>query len=319
MSSNRSVVEWMSLVDDQTPLTKLTIPGTHDSAAYPISYFAGAGFAKTQTLSFEQQLEVGVRFFDLRCRHVHDQLPLYHGCVALDQVLEDIMDTFHSFLLMHPSEVILISIHRASSPMGQNHSSFAKLVAQRTVERYPDMFVDCGSDSAGSLPATIGDARGKMILFRRFDLEDCTTLGSAIHVRLADNVAASSEASSSLEIHYQDCYNVPTIDFKLHVIGQHLKRATTCQELNKLHICFCSAVCTPPWYSLSRPVHFADGVNPWLSQAWTHQTHAMGIVIVDFVTAPLAIRLLNTNFEPDARFDVPMLDTAEGGCWACLK
>ena len=53
---------WMSKVNDNVRLVDLSIPGTHDSGAtHSIADVAG----KCQDSSIEEQLKMGVRFFDL--------------------------------------------------------------------------------------------------------------------------------------------------------------------------------------------------------------------------------------------------------------
>ncbi|KAL8314934.1 hypothetical protein RB593_008500 [Gaeumannomyces tritici] len=73
---------WMTLLPDSTPLSALTIPGTHDSAAR-----ISLPFVQTQTLSITDQLAtMGVRALDLRLRRdpsEGDKLYCYHGGVPL--------------------------------------------------------------------------------------------------------------------------------------------------------------------------------------------------------------------------------------------
>ena len=54
---------WMSKIDGETPITAINIPGTHDSATEYVSF---AFVSRTQALSIAEQLEAGVRYFDMR-------------------------------------------------------------------------------------------------------------------------------------------------------------------------------------------------------------------------------------------------------------
>ena len=54
---------WMSFLNNDLELKDLTIPGTHESCA-----LHGIFFAINQTWSLENQLNAGIRFFDLRMR-----------------------------------------------------------------------------------------------------------------------------------------------------------------------------------------------------------------------------------------------------------
>ncbi|KLU82492.1 phosphatidylinositol phospholipase C [Magnaporthiopsis poae ATCC 64411] len=94
---------WMTLLPDSTPLSALTIPGTHDSAAR-----ISLPFVQTQTLSITDQLAtMGVRALDLRLRRdpsEGDKLYCYHGGVPLGPPfgsrlpLDDIMAEIWRFL-----------------------------------------------------------------------------------------------------------------------------------------------------------------------------------------------------------------------------
>ena len=64
----------MGTVDESLPLWSLTIPGTHDTLAR-----FGGDLAICQSLSLPEQLEAGVRFLDVRARHLKNKLPIHHG------------------------------------------------------------------------------------------------------------------------------------------------------------------------------------------------------------------------------------------------
>ena len=57
---------WMGLLNGNLSLASLSIPGTHDSGA---SYEYWSGTAKCQDISIASQLDIGIRFLDIRCRH----------------------------------------------------------------------------------------------------------------------------------------------------------------------------------------------------------------------------------------------------------
>ena len=54
---------WMSAVSSSAKLTEINIPGTHDSCT---QYVNASIISRTQTLSISQQLQIGVRYFDMR-------------------------------------------------------------------------------------------------------------------------------------------------------------------------------------------------------------------------------------------------------------
>lgn len=88
-----SLSSWMENIPDETLLSNITCPGTHDTCAR-----SNIPFVRTQYLSVTKQLEAGLRFFDLRCRAHADGLYMYHGGVPinlpmylkLDQVMNEV-------------------------------------------------------------------------------------------------------------------------------------------------------------------------------------------------------------------------------------
>lgn len=52
---------WMSMIEDDTLLTELVIPGSHDSGTKGMNLFA-----ETQDKTYLEQLERGFRYFDTR-------------------------------------------------------------------------------------------------------------------------------------------------------------------------------------------------------------------------------------------------------------
>ena len=63
--------KWMSKVNNNTPINKMSIPGTHDTLTYELPYATpwAYGISHTQRLNVEQQLNAGCRFLDLRFNH----------------------------------------------------------------------------------------------------------------------------------------------------------------------------------------------------------------------------------------------------------
>ena len=81
--------EWMKYVDDNTKLTELSIPGTHDSGArHSIGDVAG----KCQDMSIADQLASGVRFLDIRLKLNNNKLVVVHDFVDQDLVFDDVIE-----------------------------------------------------------------------------------------------------------------------------------------------------------------------------------------------------------------------------------
>ena len=86
-------LNWMARLPSSTSIAQLSVPGTHDSMACD-----GNIWVYTQSLSLIIQLMVGVRFFDIRCRHFNDGLPIHHGAFYQNANFDDVLRTTINFL-----------------------------------------------------------------------------------------------------------------------------------------------------------------------------------------------------------------------------
>ena len=68
-----SPLSWMSQLSDSAKLSELTLPSTHESCTAFITPIASA-----QAWSLQTQLEHGIRYIDIRCRHIQDIFAIHH-------------------------------------------------------------------------------------------------------------------------------------------------------------------------------------------------------------------------------------------------
>jgi 1-phosphatidylinositol phosphodiesterase len=164
---------WMAFVDDDVPLSKLTLPGTHDSACmWNI-------LGKTQDLPIMEQLQLGVRALDLRlCAWIP---PTGQGNFALHHSIYYQWSWFDnrptspqntdctSFILLdclqflrdNPTETIVVSVNQENSSVPIN--DFQTLL-RNILASYPAQVYDLNDDTA--IPK-LGDARGKIFIANR--------------------------------------------------------------------------------------------------------------------------------------------------------
>ena len=100
-------LNWMSYLDNNKELKDLTIPGTHNSCA-----LHGISFSINQSWSLENQLNGGIRFFDLRLRLYNNKLKAYHGPIDQKIYFDEILNIFLTYINNHPKEFILMSIQK---------------------------------------------------------------------------------------------------------------------------------------------------------------------------------------------------------------
>ena len=115
--SDRS--EWMKSYGDDTLVSSLSIPGSHDTLAlYGIGDLAG----QCQSLGIADQLTMGVRFLDIRLKEDGDSLKAVHGIVDERQAFSTTVSTMVSFLQSHPSETLFVSVKEEAASVNANAS-----------------------------------------------------------------------------------------------------------------------------------------------------------------------------------------------------
>jgi 1-phosphatidylinositol phosphodiesterase len=115
----------MSYLSDNIEIRRISIPGTHDSATYNYrltSFGILRDLTLTQSLSIAQQLNSGIRFLDIRCRHVSNEFIIYHGFVNLNLNFDQIIQYARDFLQYNPTETILMRIKEEYTSLNNDRS-----------------------------------------------------------------------------------------------------------------------------------------------------------------------------------------------------
>ena len=161
---------WMSLISDKKCITELTIPGTHNSGAmYDVPALPDT--AKTQSLTIAEQLNIGVRFLDIRCKASDDRLILHNGFAHQKLFFENVVDICKRFLELNPSETIILELRDEAYQL--NNSQLFESIFNKYIKRYSDnnlFFLE------NRFPL-LGEVRGKIILLRNFEVSDITLKG----------------------------------------------------------------------------------------------------------------------------------------------
>ena len=111
-------INWMKNIDDDTYLGAMSIPGTHDTMTATVGshWNRVTIFGQCHSKALEQQLEMGIRFVDIRLRCYRNKFWLYHGIESIGISFEDTLKTMKSFLTSHPTETIIMSYQQENSP-----------------------------------------------------------------------------------------------------------------------------------------------------------------------------------------------------------
>ena len=251
-----SYPEWMKEIPDETPIREVNMPGTHDSAAiYGLADLAG----QCQSLSIEDQLNIGVRFLDIRLQIRATKLHAVHGMVDQKLPFKDIVSTVDGFLKKHPSEFLIVSVKEDASAQNQHATFEGALKAEITSSWRTEE----------TLPATVGEARGKAVLLSRY-------ANSTIGIPAYEGWKDSASFTLPNDIYVQDTYKTD-VETKKSQITSCFNEAGHALKINFLSGYSPSGF--PPSYAPS----IARGINPWIDEEIA-KYNDRGIVLYDFVT-----------------------------------
>ncbi|KAK6433683.1 hypothetical protein LTR95_010136 [Oleoguttula sp. CCFEE 5521] len=324
--NNSKISHWMSTYPDSTLLTHLNIPGTHDSAtwnysqatqdalkpivalvsdpSYPPDWF------RCQSRSFIDMLDNGIRAFDLRLQ-------------SETATVGDVLIAFYSWLDSHPSEVLFLSFQYegSTSRYSANDAGVQTLLYSELTSAAAKRYI-----KQDHTLGTLGDARGKIVLLRRFDLTllpasytagmpglhfspsawtdngpditlvyDTTTKGTAY---IEDYYSPNTAVNSTAELN---------IRYKINATVSHLEYAASGSHPDDLFWTFASSTniahlppITPKIQALGDGAATPDGgVNqqlvPFLK---TMQGKRLGIVMFDFYEEPAELLPLFLGLTP---------------------
>ncbi|RDW61494.1 hypothetical protein BP5796_11386 [Coleophoma crateriformis] len=324
--------EWMKKYPDSTKLVHMNIPGTHDSSTWNYSDATQSALKhvtdldgvtvyppeiyRCQDKPFIDMLNLGIRVFDLRFAFdpTNSTLVFWHGQALQSETatVEDVLFGFYKWLEDHPSEAVLLSfqyegsttLHAANDAAVQ--LSMFNILTSDHAKKY---FVQ----TQGQL-GTLGEARGKITLLRRFDLDQLAESYSeqlpGLHFSPSlwtdndPNIALTYNTEKNLTAYIEDYYGLDSpigsgaalnIQWKYNATTAHLLKAAT-QYPNSLFWSFASSNYdadtppeTPEIMALGNGTGYTPrgGVNHLLVPFLKNMTgKRVGIVMFDFFETP---------------------------------
>ncbi|CAI8707703.1 phosphatidylinositol-specific phospholipase C [Chryseobacterium sp. IT-36CA2] len=273
---------WMSGLQDNISLSKISIPGTHDSGAR-VDTPVVSGTAKTQNLSIAEQLNAGVRFLDIRCRHIDNSFAIHHGAIYQNLNFDDVLNACYTFLNSHPSETIIMSVKEEYD--ASNTTRSFEQTFDSYVQKNPSKW-DLGSN----IP-TLGAVRGKIKLLRRFSAGTTKGINAS---PWADNTTFDIN-NSGVQLKVQDYYKVTNNDDKWNGISSLLNEAKN-DTNGKLFVNFTSGY-KPGIFGIPSIPTVSNAINPKLKTFFQTNTQgSFGVMPIDFVNAELSELIVKTNF-----------------------
>lgn len=303
--------DWMRYIHDRTRLSELAIPGTHDAGAFGNIIEV----AKCQGMDFDQQLRVGVRYFDIRIRHFDNMFRLHHGIVRLVVDFDDFMVSVTNFLNAYPSETILFRLKEEQNPGGTNTRTM-----RETLDAYLARFTRVLRTTDVNL--TLGNVRGRFIIscdaralcsdigldYDNAIIQDDFRLGSNDDLywkweRIRDHLALSTTGNSNrFYMNYLSGSGTIPIVFPYFVASGHVAVGTSADRMNTqrpdsaLWPSFPREPCTQGWCI------FFEGTNMLardriqeFNRGFAPMTRTVGIIMVDFPGDSLIEEVVNQN------------------------
>ena len=120
--------DWISAIDNNVALTDLAIPGTHDAASWTHTTVWTRNFTWAQRLNFTEQLDIGIRAFDLRVGWKHrwgsKDIAMFHGPIQVnDQTLDDVLAEIKAWLDQHQGEFVILMFQQQGAPGNKSDCS----------------------------------------------------------------------------------------------------------------------------------------------------------------------------------------------------
>ena len=294
-------VNWMENIPDETKLSSMSIPGTHDSCTQNVDM---RYIFQCQDASIATQLKYGYRYLDMRLvlekRSGQETLVLKHNiarCKVSDSpfsrtlTLADVLKDVYAFLDEHPSETVIMCMKAENSKddVAAVQKALYEMIDQASERWY----------LKNEIP-TLGAVRGRIVLATRFD--DKLQVGSdrcGLYFGWADqgdrtvltDPTADSVINSRETLCVQDRYNYD--------VGDKITAIRTCLDSSRAadDTFLLNFTSTSGSGAVGHPKEYAKDINLDLYAYEWEAGKAYGVVIVDFGPKKIAEKIYGTNFQ----------------------
>jgi len=284
---------WMSSLSDNVSLGSLVIPGAHDAAA---SQAKLAFFSRCQYYGIYDLLQTGIRYLDIRLAVASpDSMYLCHGfcecrtgpffwseTLTLDSVLEDC----YRFLRENPSETILFAVKQeyGDETVAEFESCLDKILS--------------GNEDAWLLTdriPTLGEARGKLVLLRRYSDDASLGLRSGIDLRWEkQNGYSDPSLSAARETPAEESYLIQD-RYEYTVEEKWAAFLAADEQFSSEASALINFLSTKGHISQDHPYRFASSLNRTLSDYLSEGNDLQGWIILDFASRDLVRQVYSLN------------------------
>lgn len=252
----------MKNLDEEKLISDITIPGTHDSLA-----LHGGPAAECQAWSLQDQLNAGIRYFDLRVSGFG--LRIMHGPVSQHTTFPDVFNTIKTFLSKYKTETVLVRVKPVFFLLKNKVPGLVENVIENDISWVAD-----------EIPK-IGQVRGKIVFVQKNSFE----LGIPL-----------------FETDEHNDYIVTDVETKIQKIIMHLTEATDeHNRADKVVLNYSSGTGWPKVRLLNTPKSVASEINPWLYNYLNNESKnpnpkpCFGVIAMDFPGLDLIRKIIEFN------------------------
>ena len=282
---------WITeLIDSNASITSISIPGTHNSGTAGISpWNFKRKYAQCQSEDISSQLNLGIRFLDIRLRKKSRQLNIFHGTVNCRSSFSEALNQCRNFLKVNPGEFIIMSVKQENG----------KILDETWINHFNKDSLFYFSNDIDAYPK-VKDIRGKIVLLIRFSANKKINGFNITNLPNNSKLALRPIVNyPKLNYYVQDYYNVKLnqLQLKKDAINECITHSLSQEAINssgELYLNFISMVgikCVLPYPSIA-----AEKINYWLNELIATKTNGnYGCVIMDFPSNELITKIINSN------------------------
>lgn len=298
----KPTAEWMRDIADDTYISSISIPGTHDSAAEYV--FPGYSL-KTQGMPIADQLTSGYRYLDIRLEIEQtkdgNRLGFVHNFSKCKEnnflfskqiYLDEVLDQIYAFLKAHPSETVLFCVK------DENSEDDARVFEQLL---YDAIDKNRSAWYLGDNIPKLSQVRGRIVLLSRF-------------------ANPLNRTDTGLDFSWDDQGNTESVDlpYTMYPLGddahlwvQDRYRYTVAQKEDAVKDMLENVQADDSTFTLNflsttngsglpHPSSYAEVLNDILMNMDLHYNTSYGTIVVDFGTKQIAQHIYMTNYSKDS-------------------
>lgn len=288
-SQKENINSWMSKLPDTKKIVLINIPGTHDSTAFNTLMTINK-YAQTQSLNITEQLNIGVRKFDIRAvlNVAKDELICCHGpayCYYRDAkmitrflLFKIIISEMKKFLEENPTETVYLSFKSCFGDTSENLKAaselFEKMIPETMKVKYNKALI-------------LGETRGKFI-YDFYKTDDESGLDE-IHRKYGDYEAYKVDGNQKVK-------ELKELFEKCDQTSIENAEADFNQNQNKYPLSYSISCTGEKKNMIPQPKKMSEIVNSFVLNYNMKKGYYYGWINIDFVEKIIVEKIINTNF-----------------------